>query len=161
MCGCQILWVSFRLRLQARSLIVASTQLEQQNLRDLGWGRLQDLVATNAKQRFVLTFGIDPSPSRPMRRQKGSTRPPHDPRSELPLLLRDPPDADSQQAAAPTLAEEHGIAEYFIRAAQGHSLTTVSTEHLVEIHNDAAGRAAVGEMVHGTRAELWDVIRKP
>lgn len=52
-------------------------------------------------------------------------------------------------------------AEYFIRAAQGHSLSTVTTEHLEPVSNDEAGKRMVGEMVHGSKEELWDVIRKP
>jgi 2'-phosphotransferase len=133
---------------------------------------------TNAKQRFVLFYGFDPSPIRPTYQKKGSARkvdmsgatevplvaledreaiPTYD--SELPGSVSDPPlrtiELSEGQNPPPGVQ-----AEYFIRAAQGHSLPTVTTEHLEPVLNDEAGRRMVGEMVHGTKEELWDVIRK-
>lgn len=51
-------------------------------------------------------------------------------------------------------------AEWFIRASQGHSIQLESVSHLVPVQDDEDGRKKVGEMVHGTKWELWDVIRE-
>ena len=83
--------------------------------------------------------------------------PTYDP--ELPMPVSDPPlrDIDASEGQTPPAGVQ---AEYFIRAAQGHSLPTVTTEHLEPVSNDETGRRMVGEMVHGTKEELWDVIRR-
>ncbi|WWC65571.1 uncharacterized protein I303_108189 [Kwoniella dejecticola CBS 10117] len=49
--------------------------------------------------------------------------------------------------------------EYFIRATQGHSINLESTAHLEELQNDEEGRRKAGVMVHGTRAELLNVLK--
>ncbi|WVQ79484.1 hypothetical protein IAT38_001583 [Cryptococcus sp. DSM 104549] len=178
------------------------------------------LVAENAKQRFALFWGYDPSPPRPKKRPtQGKTKkqlqrdretaaaaaaaaagegegvgaagdgpvkaegkvtepdaatldnlqshlsktaistPPLPPEPiELPLVALPPP-TDSEPA--PTSAggtDPKG--EWFIRANQGHSLELESTAHLEEVADDESGRARVGECVHGTRWELWDVLKQ-
>ncbi|WVW86590.1 hypothetical protein I302_108640 [Kwoniella bestiolae CBS 10118] len=49
--------------------------------------------------------------------------------------------------------------EYFIRATQGHSINLEGTSHLEELKDDEEGRRKAGVMVHGTRLELWDVLK--
>lgn len=154
--------------------------LSHPKLKNLSWPLLHHLVVTNAKQRFVLFYGSDPSPIRPTYQKKGSGgsarkgEPKPDPgASELSLVPLEPPGlpvydpASGTNSSTPAPIEaralEEGSApvevEWFIRAAQGHSLPTVTTEHLEPVLNDEEGRAKVGEMVHGTKEELWDVIR--
>lgn len=91
---------------------------------------------------------------------------------ELPLVPVEPPTIPaydpedvSQQtkpkppARSPTLGSNASEPEWFIRAAQGHSIQTVTTDLLEPITAaDEEGLAKVGEMVHGTKAELWDSI---
>ena len=50
--------------------------------------------------------------------------------------------------------------EYFIRATQGHSLKVNHELHLEPVQNDEEGRRKVGEMVHGTKWEVYDAISK-
>ncbi|KAJ9103359.1 hypothetical protein QFC19_004458 [Naganishia cerealis] len=93
---------------------------------------------------------------------------------ELPLVPVEAPTIESyvpEEIAAPqqktkpsprstTLGSNASEPEWFIRAAQGHSIQTVTTEHLEPIANaDEEGLQKVGEMVHGSKAELWDSIR--
>ncbi|KAI5454162.1 tRNA 2'-phosphotransferase [Naganishia albida] len=94
--------------------------------------------------------------------------------AELPLIPVDPPvipayDAEdvTQQTKpktsprSPTLGSNASEPEWFIRAAQGHSIQTVTTDLLEAITAaDYEGLSKVGEMVHGTKAELWDAIRE-
>ena len=49
--------------------------------------------------------------------------------------------------------------EWYIRASQGHSIKLEGTAHLTPVEDDAEGHERVGLMVHGTRDDLWDVIR--
>lgn len=92
--------------------------------------------------------------------------------AELPLVPVDAPIVDpydpevSPQQAKPkasarssTLGSSPSEPEWFIRAAQGHSIQTVTTDHLEPISAaNEEGLSKVGEMVHGTKAELWDSI---
>ena len=50
--------------------------------------------------------------------------------------------------------------EYFIRATQGHSLKVNHELHLEPVPNDEEGRRKAGEMVHGTKWEVYDAISK-
>jgi 2'-phosphotransferase len=50
--------------------------------------------------------------------------------------------------------------EYFIRASQGHSIQLDSVSHLTPVQDDEDGRKRVGDIVHGTKWELWDVLRE-
>lgn len=158
------------------------SQLNHPKLTNLSWPLLHHLVVTNAKQRFVLFYGHDPSPVRPVYQKKGSggssrkgEPKPDLAASELSLISLEAPAApiyDSECAASGSNASapiestslgEGGVvieAEWFIRAAQGHSLPTVTTEHLDPVSNDDEGRSKVGEMVHGTKEQLWDIIRE-
>ena len=87
---------------------------------------------------------------------------------ETPNLPSYNPEDDTASSVEPAPIESRALseggnlveAEWFIRAAQGHSLPTVTTEHLVPVQDDEEGRANVGEMVHGTKEELWEVIRE-
>jgi 2'-phosphotransferase len=92
--------------------------------------------------------------------------------AELPLVPVDPPAVPAydpegvpqQKATAssrsPMLGSNAAESEWFIRAAQGHSIQTVTTDLLEPITMaDEEGLSKVGEMVHGTKAELWDAIR--
>lgn len=142
----------------------------------LSWPLMHELVKTNPKQRFVLEWGWDPTPqhAKPRYLKKGEKRPPGAANDELPLVKVDAatvvPDGQSQSERLPPVIQHQvttpdGIpklvsVEYFVRAAQGHSIKTVTTEHLDRVNDDAEGAAMVGEMVHGSRAELWDVIRE-
>lgn len=51
--------------------------------------------------------------------------------------------------------------QWFIRAAQGHSIQTITTEHLEPITDTSdTSLLKVGAMVHGTKWELWNLIRE-
>lgn len=52
--------------------------------------------------------------------------------------------------------------QWFIRAAQGHSIASVEAGQLLEPVTTSSPEdlARVGEMVHGTRTALWDAIRE-
>ncbi|WVQ75094.1 hypothetical protein IAR50_004703 [Cryptococcus sp. DSM 104548] len=164
------------------------------------------LVKDNAKQRFELFWGYDPSPPRPKKKPtQGKTKkqlqrdrealaqsrsgdgnavgeetgkqpdaaavdslqaslasaaistPPSEPAPppDLPLISLPLPNED-----APQPPSDSPQGEYFIRASQGHSIQLESTAHLEEVKDDEDGRARVGELVHGTRWELWDVLKE-
>ncbi|GHJ84625.1 hypothetical protein NliqN6_1027 [Naganishia liquefaciens] len=173
--------------------------LDEPNLRALTFPHLYHLVESNAKKRFVLFYGYDPSASRPERKKKqqGQTkkalklqqdRVQEDVQKsglptvvgnaacqqESPLVPLDAPQVEkydpehpasgNQQKPderSPTLGSNAKEPEWFIRAAQGHSITTVTTEHLEPITSaDEEGLSKVGEMVHGSKAELWESIRE-
>ncbi|ODO00691.1 tRNA 2'-phosphotransferase [Cryptococcus wingfieldii CBS 7118] len=164
------------------------------------------LVRDNAKQRFELFWGYDPSPPRPKKKPtQGKTKkqlqrdreaqaqaqggagdvsgedkgkqpdaaavdnlqaslvsaaissPPSEPAPppDLPLVSLPLPTECSPQPPS-----DGPQGEYFIRASQGHSIQLESTAHLEEVKDDEDGRARVGELVHGTRWELWDVLKE-
>jgi 2'-phosphotransferase len=174
-------------------------------MREVDKAMVLRLVAENAKQRFELLYGFDPSPPPPKKGKKGQTPKGHgkkpkpssvDPSGggalandegeldagqvedaarelakakitpaapeaasapaaiELPLVALPAPSGDP--AEPPSMSGEEG--EYFIRASQGHSLKLESVAHLEEIKDDEEGRLKAGEMVHGTRWELWAVL---
>ncbi|KAJ9115123.1 hypothetical protein QFC22_005453 [Naganishia vaughanmartiniae] len=169
-----------------------SDLLQEPTLKTLTFPHLRHLVESNAKKRFVLFYGVDPSPNRPERRKKqqGKTKktaasaaaaeqeihPETEAGEELPLLPIEPPQVPPYPAAQsssssqpsppppqsstpPAPASNPAEGEWFIRAAQGHSIQTVTTEHLDPITQaDEAGLQKVGEMVHGTKSELWESI---
>jgi 2'-phosphotransferase len=72
--------------------------------------------------------------------------------TEMPLVSLPVPDGDGVGNVA------GGEGEYFIRATQGHSLNLDSVAHLEEVKDDPEGRAKTGEMVHGTKWELWETL---
>lgn len=105
----------------------------------------------NAKQRFVLFYGFDPSPPQPKGKkpQKATSQ-------ELPLVPLEVTASESE----PSDPSGSQRGEYFIRAAQGHTIALAeSSDHLTPVTAaDQAGLAAVGEMVHGTTISVWDQI---
>ncbi|ORY35028.1 KptA family-domain-containing protein [Naematelia encephala] len=74
--------------------------------------------------------------------------------AELPLIPLPVPTDPSDPSLPP---DQKG--EYFIRASQGHSLKLESVSHLTPVLLDDDGRARAGEMVHGTRWELWETLK--
>ncbi|WWD20035.1 hypothetical protein CI109_104508 [Kwoniella shandongensis] len=74
---------------------------------------------------------------------------------ELPLQSLPRPTDDDSTPTAP----DGPRGEYFIRATQGHSIKLESTAHLEPVKDDEEGRRRAGELVHGTRWELWDVLK--
>lgn len=163
----------------------------------LSQNKLMDLVRDNAKKRFVLFYGVDPTPLEHQPRRKtgqsgkgkgkgtgkesasgmttngeGSTsqiKP--NPTQQLPLIPFEP--ATSYDPLASTLGGDEGNPQatsstssppqYFIRAAQGHSLPDLQPEaHLetIALENEI-DLERVGEMVHGTKWENWDAICEP
>lgn len=174
-------------------------QLDEPNLKALSFPHLYHLVESNAKKRFVLFYGYDPSAVRPQRKKKqqGQTKKAQklqedreeqdasgsrlsattgnvESPEESPLVPVDAPEVEKYEpespapvtkqrpiARSPTLGSNASEPEWFIRAAQGHSITTVTTEHLEPITAaDEEGLIKVGEMVHGSKAELWESIRR-
>lgn len=158
------------------------------------------LVEENAKKRFEVVWGYDPSPPRPIKKKgqnqsKKSKSTPKtaaavtqtgqvdaagvdDLRKEVEKALLDDRPKPSGQAEeaeawkelplvvvdreAPTTGTDGDgpACEWFIRASQGHSLKLEGTAHLTPVEDDAEGRERVGLMVHGTRDDLWDIIRE-
>jgi 2'-phosphotransferase len=140
------------------------------------------LVNDNAKKRFELVYGMDPSPPKPKKqkapKKKAPQRPP--PGSETvdalgaqiaSASIADTPVAVAAPAPpavpewkelefvtlpAPTEAEE-GKGQWFIRASQGHTLK-VETSHLEPVTDTEEGRLRAGLMVHGTQWKLWDTL---
>lgn len=190
-------------------------------MRDVDVEMVLRLVEDNAKKRFELFYGFDPSPPPPSKRgkkgqqQKGQGKPkgkrvppgpaaeangeavvvdkandldkgtsvdaaqlddvavemknavisdspaeplptaevptPTEPTStELPLVEVPLPQGDEASASQP--------GEYFIRAVQGHSIKLESVAHLEALADDEASRAMAGELVHGTRWELFETL---
>lgn len=100
----------------------------------------------------MIFYGRDPSPPVPKGKKTADQ-----PSTELPLVPVEPPvNLDTSSEAS---SSQHG--EYFIRAAQGHTIALAETsDHLTPVTaGDEAGLAAVGEMVHGTTFAVWDQIR--
>jgi 2'-phosphotransferase len=190
-------------------------------MREVDKAMVLRLVAENAKQRFELFYGYDPSPPPPKKGKKGQggggggggggkkrqpgkiakakegssapapapgpvaidvvdqtgqavdaaqvedlahevaksslaegslpSAPPSE-STEMPLVSLPVPDGDGVGNVA------GGEGEYFIRATQGHSLNLDSVAHLEEVKDDPEGRAKTGEMVHGTKWELWETL---
>lgn len=184
-------------------------------MKDVNLEMVLRLVEENAKQRFELFYGYDPSPPRPKKgKGKGRVAPSskskavskvtlgdgpdvsaardssseqgqdkeinledkmastsiaahvNPPSTELPLVpLSPPPSAESSITSEQTEMrgqmdglETEAKGEYFIRARQGHSIHLESTDHLTPVLDDEEGRKRVGDLVHGTKWELWDVI---
>nr|XP_018260560.1 uncharacterized protein I303_07485 [Kwoniella dejecticola CBS 10117]OBR82718.1 hypothetical protein I303_07485 [Kwoniella dejecticola CBS 10117] len=209
--------------------------LARPKMREVDVEMVLRLVSENAKQRFQLVYGYDPSPPRPPQLKKGQTPKKVRPAPSKVMSLKEnatsPSDGatitNSQQSAQgqvqgqgqdaaeiddlrSTLSKAtiqgqkpngngvqdgHGFielplvalpipepstsltdsigsekqaeskddarpkGEYFIRATQGHSINLESTAHLEELQNDEEGRRKAGVMVHGTRAELLNVLK--
>ncbi|KIR78696.1 tRNA 2'-phosphotransferase [Cryptococcus gattii EJB2] len=215
------------LHIRSDGFIKLADVLARPKLKGVDEPTIHHLVQTNAKKRFELFWGYDPSPPRPKKKPtqgktkkqlqrdreattaaaaaaaasgtgiemgqgkgkepdaaaidiissslastdlaapslslsanpvpaQGSVR--ADP-PELPLIsLPDPHDSDVNANASVNSDGPKG--EYFIRAAQGHSIQLESTAHLEQVKDDEEGRSKVGLMVHGTRWELWDTLKE-
>ncbi len=90
--------------------------------------------------------------------------------AEQALVVIEPPptvapyDPAADSAAGPSsVPDPSNVAagRWYIRAAQGHSLKEVGADQLLEkvtsVNEESLRK--VGEMVHGTTADKWDVIR--
>ena len=186
-------------------MILIFKQLARPKMREVDMEMVLRLVAENAKQRFELFYGYDPSPPKPKGKKpkpkpktlskpqrpteisltheddgEGASRDGLEPVTDLsvnlastslsPIPSSQPISTDLPLIPLPlpdnTLGPDAGDAaphlqgEYFIRATQGHSLHLESTDHLMPVMDDEDGRKRVGELVHGTRWELWDTIRQ-
>lgn len=161
-------------------------QLARPKMRGIDVETVLKLVEENAKKRFEVVWGYDPSPPKPAKKKgqnqskkkvsKGDAAEVDDLRKEMEAAMlndtakRDEGDAEWKElplvvverpAVDPLDGEEaeDPRGEWFIRASQGHSLKLEGTAHLTPIEDDEEGHERVGLMVHGTRDDLWDVIR--
>ncbi|WVQ66584.1 uncharacterized protein L199_004768 [Kwoniella botswanensis] len=76
---------------------------------------------------------------------------------ELPLVsLPNPNENNGTDEGGSSTSIKGG---YFIRATQGHSINLEGTSHLEELKDDEEGRKKAGVMVHGTRLELWNILK--
>lgn len=160
-------------------------QLARPKMRDVEIERVLQLVENNAKQRFEVLYGYDPSPVRPKSKARSKNKaqvkiePAEDNENhdravdaatiENAILVKsDPsePETELPIVTAPlpdavgTGLVESSHLEYFIRATQGHSLKLESTAHLTPVFDDDDGLRRIGLMVHGTRWELWESISR-
>ncbi|EIW66407.1 hypothetical protein TREMEDRAFT_70249 [Tremella mesenterica DSM 1558] len=188
--------------------------LARPKMREIDLDMVLRIVAENAKQRFELLWGYDPSPpikKRPKPPKK--SRPPpgiskiipvrvdherplvstsldvgkgvnasnrvdasevdnvgKDPQktritsdisepTELPLIRLPPPQTKDNTEGKTEEDDGQTKGEWFIRATQGHSIHLETTALLTPVMDDEEGRRIVGEMVHGTKWELWEVIK--
>lgn len=143
------------------------------------------LVNDNAKKRFELVYGVDPSPPKPKKvkapKKKAPQRPPPgagavealgeqlastsvtstppaEPVAPPPATPAQPEWKELEFVALPAPEDgATGTGEWFIRASQGHTLK-VETTHLEPVTDTEEGRARAGLMVHGTQWKLWDVL---
>lgn len=133
------------------------------------------LVEENAKKRFEVVWGYDPSPPLPIKKkgqnQKKAKKPivedaagVDDLRKEMEqAMLADKPETEEWKELPLVVVDKEGASEegeWFIRASQGHSIKLEGTAHLTPVEDDQDGRDRVGMMVHGTRDDLWDTIRE-
>ena len=130
------------------------------------------LVEENAKKRFEVVWGYDPSPPLPIKK-KGQNQPKKkkpivdaagvdDLRKEMEQAMLSDTKPTEEWKELPLVVvdkEGEGDGEWFIRASQGHSIKLEGTAHLTPVEDDEEGRERVGLMVHGTRDDLWDTIR--
>lgn len=144
------------------------------------------LVEENAKKRFELVFGYDPSQPKPKKKQQPKKKKPAPvvPGSSqvdavaaqlaqtavTPAPPPPPPaqpewkELDFVTLPAPEAGSEAGPSEprgeWFIRATQGHSIKLEGTAHLEPVLADEAGRAKAGLLVHGTQWKLWATLKE-
>ncbi|KAK6909001.1 hypothetical protein I203_103011 [Kwoniella mangroviensis CBS 8507] len=213
------------LNIRSDGYIKLDDVLARPKMRDVDVNMVLRLVAENAKQRFQLFYGYDPSPPRPKKMKKGQQpkkqRPPppqvvtaastdsHNIEKtrkldeegdglspiplqdangidaaeidniqsnlskttissrgengigyvELPLVSLPNPNESNGTGEAGSSSSSSIKGEYFIRATQGHSIKLEGTSHLEELLDDEEGRKKAGVMVHGTRLELWDILK--
>ncbi len=157
-------------------------------MRDTDLETVLRLVEENAKQRFEVLYGYDPSPPRPRAKGQGKGKGKFKAKlgvrqgsiyGEVDAAAIDGVRNDLAQVAItserPECAElplvtiplpvsdeaesfEGQRGKYFIRAIQGHSLKLESTAHLTPVLDDEDGRGRAGLIVHGTQWELWETL---
>ncbi|WVR08316.1 hypothetical protein IAU60_005369 [Kwoniella sp. DSM 27419] len=192
------------LHIRSDGYIKLADVLARPKLRGIDLEMVLRLVAENAKQRFQLFYGYDPSPPPPKKKKvqqvskkklramaaeaesAGGPRAEVDaaqlddlrsnlaktsvtsspqvaeetpPSTELPLVEVPKPDVDEASRDTLLSGEQSTPGEYFIRATQGHSINLESVSHLEEVRDDEDGRRKAGLLVHGTKWELWDVLK--
>ena len=160
-------------------------QLARPKMRDANIEMILQLVEENAKQRFEVMYGYDPSPIRPKSTARSRTKAAvktepvqrnedvdgamdaatiEDAKVNLAKSDQSEPKTELPLVIAPFPNEdgagpvEGSNYEYFIRATQGHSLKLESTAHLTTVFDDDEGLQRIGLMVHGTRWDLWESI---
>ncbi|KAL1409458.1 tRNA 2'-phosphotransferase [Vanrija albida] len=164
------------LHIRSDGLIKLKAVLARPRLKEVDEPTVFRIVEENAKKRFELQFGYDPSPPKPKKKPvprkkkvpgaavdavaeqlaKATVAEPAAPAepewTELPFVSLPPP-AEGEPS------EPRG--EWFIRATQGHSIALEGTGHLEPVLvDDAATRERVGLMVHGTRWELFETLKQ-
>jgi len=159
----------------------ADEQLARPKMRGIDVETVLKLVEENAKKRFEVVWGYDPSPPLPKKKgqsKKQKAKAPIPKEGEVDAAGVDDLTKEMEQAILGESKEEEwkelplvvvdkegadeGIdtsATWFIRASQGHSIKLEGTAHLTPVEDDEEGRQRVGLMVHGTRDDLWDIIR--
>jgi len=141
------------------------------------------LVNENAKKRFELVYGMDPSPPKPKKvkgpKKKAPQRPPPgsdgvvdalgDKLAATAVTVTEAVPAPPTTPAEPEWKELEfvvltppedgtpGEGQWYIRASQGHTLK-VETTHLEPVTDTPEGRARAGLMVHGTQWKLWPLL---
>jgi 2'-phosphotransferase len=143
--------------------LISRAQLAQPNLTTLSFPHLHHLVTSNVKQRFTLLYALDPQPYQPLAKKPVNEQPlvPVTPIPEIPAW--EPSDASAANAtSSPASSSTLPAGEWFIRAAQGHSLKTIEADQLLEEISqvDSDSLKKVGDMVHGTKWENWESIRE-
>lgn len=152
----------------------AYIQLARPKLRGIDVETVLKLVEENAKKRFEVVWGYDPSPPLPIKK-KGQNQPKKkkvvedaaavdDLRKEMEqAMLSDTKAVEEEWKELPLVVVDREAGgsggEWFIRASQGHSIKLEGTAHLTAVEDDEEGRERVGMMVHGTRDDLWETIR--
>lgn len=132
------------------------------------------LVEDNAKKRFEVVYGYDPSPPKPKKKQQPRKKPARViPGASVPAAIEQVQEELSQavisEEAAWTELEfvklpppVDGVVDpkgaWYIRAVQGHSIKLEGTDHLELLKNDEEGRLRAGELVHGTQWRLWETL---
>jgi 2'-phosphotransferase len=150
-------------------------KLARPKMRGIDVETVLKLVEENAKKRFEVVWGYDPSPPLPVKKkgqnQKKAKKAPVEDAAEVDdlrkemeqAMLADKPEVEEWKELPLVVvdkeAEGDDGAEWFIRASQGHSIKLEGTAHLTPVEDDEEGRERVGLMVHGTRDDLWDTIR--
>lgn len=126
------------------------------------------IVEDNAKKRFEVVYGYDPSPPKP--KTKAPKKKPVRVVPGAPVTVETVQEDLAKAAIQPeepwtelefvklTEGENHPLAAWYIRAVQGHSIKLEGTGHLEELKDDAHGREVAGELVHGTQWALWETL---
>ncbi|EJT47068.1 tRNA 2'-phosphotransferase [Trichosporon asahii var. asahii CBS 2479] len=136
------------------------------------------LVNENAKKRFELLYGYDPSPPKPKKTKAPKKKPA--PKAtdgeatgataagsvdalaaQLDATTVEPTWKELEFVALPAPAEgEQGDQRgaWYIRASQGHTLKVEDAAMLEPILDNEDGRRRAGLLVHGTQWKLWDTL---